>query len=278
VTFHIYGTFTVVSSSEFRFSFSFTFIVYGTGSFTTDIANSEILCLTDSVFLFYPGGSFSGSSTKIIKYVLEGVTIIRGESQDIGSSITGPFTCGILLDGTIKVFLRVMFIVRQSGTFSATTSWISGFNPTADLCLAIEACGVYVPTGIDLDTQGLGGSLSIKITLIIVEKGARFILIPSVTNLRFTFQFSFVFNIYGTLKFQASVSVGNGSIYVVGGTDLNFYEGGTFESDIFINLFVYNIITSEIIGIGISWGFSFLGPRFFIILIDGTITETTARK
>ena len=280
VTFHIYGTFTVVSSGglSFRFGFTFTFIVYGTGSFTADIDNSEILCLADSVFLFYPGGSFSGSSTTIIKYVLEGTTIIRGETQLIGSSFVGPFTCGILLDGTIKVFLRFTFIVRQSGSFSATATWLTGFNPTAAICSAVGGCGIYIPTGIILDTQGLGGILSINITIIIVERGARFVLIPSLENSRFTFRFSFVFEIYGTLEFRGSLTVQTGGIYVVGGTDLNFYEGGAFESNIFITLFVYNIVTNEIIGTGVSWGLSFFGPRFFIILIDGTITETTARK
>ncbi|CAF3938350.1 unnamed protein product, partial [Rotaria sp. Silwood1] len=56
------------------------------------------------------------------------------------TSATGPFTCGMLPDGSIETYDSVTAIAINSGDCTAAGTFLGGFAPSADICSG--GCGV----------------------------------------------------------------------------------------------------------------------------------------
>ncbi|CAF5125505.1 unnamed protein product, partial [Rotaria socialis] len=58
------------------------------------------------------------------------------------TSASGPFTCGMLADGSIQTYNSVTAIAVMSGDFTAAGTFLGGFAPSADICSG--GCGIQV--------------------------------------------------------------------------------------------------------------------------------------
>ena len=101
-TLTISGTFTIISTGGIGFGFAFgiNIIVKSGGTLKDQTDNNRIYTRADSVFTFLPGASFTGSNTRVLTFTGTAPGEGVGASVTFGSSITGPFTLGVLVDGT----------------------------------------------------------------------------------------------------------------------------------------------------------------------------------
>ena len=265
----IEGTFIVTSSGSvgFAFGFSINILIRAGGTFQDQTDNNQLCFQTDTVVTFLPGAIFVGSSTQVFTCSGSPPTVGVGVSIDFGSSIVGPFTFGILVDGTTRTFQSVMCIVRRSGEFTVGLTWLGGIAPTPDFCAGVGGCDIFIFTGFILSTGSLSGNFNIQINFLFIIEGATLELGTTSLTTGFWFRFSITIECYGTL-----ISYVNG-IYMVGNSTLNFYAGGRFTSTLYVYLYVYNVITLEIIG-QFELGFLIIGPYFIVITIDGRFLVT----
>ena len=267
-TLTIDGTFILISTGSVGFAFtSAVNIIIRKGAFLRDQTdNNQIYCLAGTVFTFYTGATFIGSSTRVSIYRFIPVLGSLGASFTFGSSLSGPFTFGVLLDGTIQTFTRVTFITRQSGSFSLDSTWLGGLGPTADIC-ASDECGLYIASGTSLSTETLGGVLIINFSVISVSACATFQLgVPGLLT-GFRFRFQVLFLCYGTLQ---DVTGTAGGIFLTVSSNFNFFaDASFFESG--NDMVVSSTIraTGATIGTGLRLNRTFNGPYFVSVSITG---------
>ena len=243
--------------------------------FEIETDNNQIYCLAGTVFTFYTGATFIGSSTRVSIYrFLFPFRAASGLASLFGSSLSGPFTFGVLLDGTIQTFARVTFITRQSGSFSLDNTWLGGLVPTADICSSDE-CGLYIASGTSLSTETLGGVLIINFSVISVSAGATFQLGLAGLLTGFRFRFQVLFLCYGTLQ---DVTGTAGGIFLTVGSNFNFFVGASFSSLVTTSLFIYNSTTGATIGTGLRLNRTFSGPYFVSVSNTGTTSISTSRN
>jgi len=270
-TLSISGSLIFSSTTNVTFQYVIIIILEAGGSLQDQTAEHTLYFLAGSLFTFYSGSSFTGSATVIYTYSLVEGSITIGESYSFGSSISGPFTFGILLTGEIQIFYSITFIVFVSGSFTDRATWLGGIVPTAALCSEVGGCGLYIAPQCVLSTESLNGKLNIYFFQITVAFGATFQLGSSSVATNFQFFYSFSFNINGTLEF---LPTSGGSIYLPFGSIFNFFLTAQFSSSATVSLRTYSE-SIEIYILLINLDVSFQGPYFVIISVDGEITETS---
>jgi hypothetical protein len=275
-TLTIDGTFTIVSTGKVGFTFtSAVNVIVRKGASLKDLTdNNQINCLAGSAFTFNAGGSFTGSSTKVFVYKSAPASGSLGASFTFGSSLSGPFTFGILLDGSIQTFGRVTFIARQTGSFSVDSTWLGGVAPTSDTCSS-EDCGLFVAPGASLSTETLGGSLSIKFSVITITLSATLQLGAAGLSAGFRFRSRVLIMCSGTLQ---DVTGGAGGIFLTSGSNLNLLAGAKFISEVATFLRIFNLDTDAIIGSGLALSTSVSGPYFASVSSTGEISISTSSK
>ena len=82
-------------------------------------------------------------------------------------------------------------------------------------------------------------------------------------------------NNYGILN---EVSESGGGIFLVGGSNFNFFSGGSFTSVVVTFIQIYDITTGLNIGEPKSLSVSFSGPFYVIISISGEVSTSTTSK
>jgi len=264
---------SLIFSSTFNITFQYVIhiIIEAGGSFEDQTSQHTIYVLAGSLFTFYSGSSFIGSQTIVYTYTFVSGTITVGESYTFGSSISGPFTFGILLTGEIQIFYSITFIVLQSGSFTDSLTWLGGIVPTADFCSKVDGCGLYISPQCVLSTESLNGELNIYFFQITIAFGATFQLGSTSVSTDFRFFYTFSFNISGTLQFLPE---SGGSIYLPFGSSFYFLFEAQFISSITIDLRTYGESIDIYIFI-LSLDSLFQGPYFILISLDGDITQTS---
>ena len=101
-----------------RFHFAINVLIGSGGSFQDQTDNNRIYCRPDTLFTFLDGGLFTGLDTIVFTYTGTSPSVGVGNSFTFGSSFSGPFTFGILLDGSIQNYNSIMCVVRSSGSFT----------------------------------------------------------------------------------------------------------------------------------------------------------------
>ena len=273
-TLTIDGTFTVISTGDLGFTFASTInIIVREGATLVDQTNNhQLYVLADSLFTFFAGASFIGLNTQVFTYTSQPATGSLGVSFSFGSSLSGPFTFGILSDGSMRTFTSVMCIVRRTGSYSARNSWLGGIVPTTDFCARVNGCGLYIPTSFTLSTASLNGVFSIRFNVITITSGSTFQLgAPGLTT-GFRFSFSVELICYGILE---DVTGGTGGIYLTTTSSFNFFVGARFSSLVATFLYIYDPATGLTVGEGFQLSVNFEGPFSIVISSTGTISITT---
>ena len=246
-TLTISGTFTIISTGGvgFGFAFGINIIVKGGGTLRDQTDNNRIYTRADSVFTFLSGASFTGSNTQVFTFTGTAPGEGVGASVTFGSSITGPFTFGVLVDGTTQRFNSVMCLGRRSGTFTKDSTWLGGVAPTADFCGSAGGCDLYLPSGFTLSTESLSGELNIQFNVVTITSGAKFQLGASGLTGGFRFKFPVTLNGYGTIE---DVTGGTGGIFIPLKSNFNFFAGGQFSSTVATFLRVFDTTTGSTVG------------------------------
>jgi hypothetical protein len=274
VTFTIDGSFIIVSGGvDITFAFSINIIIGFTGTFQTNTA--FIYLRFDSIFTFLQGSTFIGRNTFVYAYTSQPAEANRGESFEFGSSLSGPFTLGILVEGIMQNYDSVMCIVRRSGSFTDDETWLGGIAPSVGFCDSVEGCGLYISEGFVLNTLSLNGVLTVRFTIIIIATGGTFQLGTPGNELGFQFLFTFVFEIFGSFEYTATSSLG---ISIAFGSSFNCYVGSIFISSIQISLIVFNPLTGAISGAGIALTPGLGGPFYVLVSESGETQISTDRK
>jgi hypothetical protein len=276
-TLTVAGTFAIASSASvgFTFQFAINIIVQAGGIFQDQTTAHQLFFLAGSLCTFYPGTSFFGGSTVVFTYQTLPATGSLGANYTFGSFLSGPFTFGILLDGSILTFAEVTFIVEQSGDFTGNSSWLGGSVPTNDVCSLFGGCNLYIGTGFNLSTASLNGQLDVNLKEITVANGGVFELGAAGFNISFKFLFTVVLDCYGYL---VDVSSGDSGIYLPFGSDFNLYAGGFFISQVSTFLYAYNTTSGETSGAPVSLPISLSGPYTVEISTSGEISVNANGK
>ena len=274
-TLTIDGTFTIISNSTdgFTFNFAINVLVRKGGSLQDQTNSHKLYCHADTLFTFLEGASFTGVNTQVFAFTSLPATGSLGANFTFGSTLSGPFTFGVLVDGSIQTFTSVTCIVRQTGSFTANDTWLGGVAPSVDFCSSAGGCQLYVPTGITLSTASLNGVLAIQFTVITVSTGGSFLLgAPGLIG-GFRFKFLTVLNCFGKVE---DVTGGAGGIFVPVGSNVNFFASATFSSVVATFIRVFNLQTGETIGDGLSLSVSFAGPYFLSVAVSGAVTVSSS--
>ena len=276
-TLTVSGTFKIVATGGigFGFAFAINILVKGGGTFQDQTDTNRIYTRADSVITFLSGASFTGSNTQVFTFTGTAPGEGVGASVTFGSSISGPYTLGVLVDGSVQTFKSVMCLARRSGSFTTGSTWLGGVAPTTDFCGSAGGCDLYVPTGFTLSTESLNGVLNIRFNVLIITSGATLQLGAAGLTAGFRFSFTVTLNNYGILQ---DVTGSSGGIFLVSGSNFNFFAGGSFSSVVATSIFIYDSSTGVNIGDGFSISVSFSGPFYIIVSVSGSITTSTTSK
>ncbi|CAF1167277.1 unnamed protein product [Rotaria sordida] len=130
-------------TSSFRFSYSINIMIFDGGLLEDLTSNHTWFILPNSIISIYRNASFySLQSTKIIS---------NNSNQILNSTINGPYTLTVDLQGRIQNYLSITFVSYQSGEFTLNSVWIGGLSPTFDRCSPTSGgCILFIPAGIKL--------------------------------------------------------------------------------------------------------------------------------
>ena len=224
---------------------------------------------------FLPGASFTGRSTQLVTFTGatggEGV----GASLSLGSSVSGPFTAGISVDGTARRFNSVMCLARRSGGFKTPSTWLGGAAPTKEFCGDAGGCDLFLAGGFTLSTESLSGELDIQFNVINIAAGGTFQLGTASSSAGFRFKFKATLNVYGVL---ADVTGGTGGILVPFGSNFNLFASAQFTSSVPTQLRVVDPTTGSPVGDSLSLSASVSIPLFVAVSTTGAVATSTASK
>ncbi|CAM4850655.1 unnamed protein product, partial [Rotaria magnacalcarata] len=259
----VYGTLALGSgSATFTFAFPPTIIVRSSGKLLDQTSSNVFLFPSNSIIAVLSGGGFGAKGTAL-KIVQGGVA---GASFTL-TSATGPFTCGMLPDGSIETYDSVTAIAINSGDFTAAGTFLGGFAPSADICSG--GCGIEVISGVTLSTAGLNGALNFDITSITVATGATFQLGTPGASTGFKFSSAVTLSISGHMSFVGS----GGYIRLPPGSDFNITAGGAFSSAISVSIEIFDLLTGLAIGPLQTLGTLISGGTFTLsVSASGSVT------
>ena len=271
----IYGTLIFSSTTTITFKTVINIIVDAGGKLQDQSTEHKWYLLSGSILTFYSGLSFTGSNTIVYQYTSVSNDITVGGNYTFGSTLSGPFTFGILPGGEIKVFESVTYIVKISSRFNTGGTWLGGRTPRGDICNRVGGCGLYIPNSCELTTASLNGQLNIYFKEITVAVGGIFSLGRSGRSGGFRFKYQFQFNIYGTILFLSSF----GSLYLPWGSAFNFYEGAHFTSTYTVSIRSYNPYSHNYEGSEfLQLSSSVTTAYYYWISISGSATSSTGGK
>lgn len=269
----IRGTLILSATGGFTFNSSIN-VMINRGGILRDQTNAGIIYVrADSIFTWLPGSSFVGAAnSQMCSFIGPFFTDPPLDVAQIGAGISGPFTAGVLLDNTIQTFGSVMCLVRQSGGFTASVSWLGLVAPTSSFCASVGGCDLSIPTGLTLDTDDLNGGLNIPFNVIFVANGATFNLGSAGLSGGFRFYFEFSFIIYGTLSYLPTDTTG---ILFPFGTMFNCFGGARISASSSVLLSLFDPLTNVISSTTFTLPTGLPPPLFFTVSSTGTVEETT---
>ncbi|CAF2126449.1 unnamed protein product, partial [Rotaria magnacalcarata] len=197
------------------------------------------------------GGRFAAAGTILQTYNSNG----PGASATL-SSASGPFTCGVLPDGSVQSYNSVTFIAIKSGGFTSAGTFLGGVAPSSDVCSA--GCAIRVAAGIMLSTADLNGVMTLSINSIYISLGATLQLGTPGSSNGFKFSSAIILHIFGQMLFVAS----GGNIMLPPNSNFDIAAGGAFSSSISTNIQIFNPLTGLNIGSPQILGTSITGGTF----------------
>ena len=267
----LFGSLAVGSSANASFVFeqSTNLVVHSGGSLQDRTSAKSIFCRTGTQLTFHPGGSFTGSNTIIRTFTALPALANVGVNFTLGSSISGPFTCGIISSTQVQSFTKVTFITAASGNFRASGTWLAGNIPTADTCRLVGGCGLFISSGCRLSTADLNGQLDINFSSVTITSGAFFQLNSGSSGGGFTFAFaiSIIVQAGGSLQDQTSTN----RIYCLSSSVLTFFSGASFSGSNTVIFKFSSLPASGSLGANFTIGSSISGAFTFAILRTGEI-------
>ena len=276
-TLTISGTFSIVSTGGIGFGFSsgINILVKGGGSLRDQTDNNRLYVRADTVFTFLSGASFTGTNTQVFTFTGSAPGEGAGTSVTFGSSITGPFTFGVLVDGTAQRFNSVMCLARRSGSFTTASTWLGGVAPTVDFCGGAGGCDLSLPNDFTLSTESLNGELNIQFNVINIAASATFQLGTAGSAAGFRFKFKTTLNANGTIE---DATGGTGGILVPFGSNFNLFGSARFVSSVVTFLRVFDPTTGSTVGDGLSLSASLSIPFFVGVSSSGAVATSTSSK
>jgi len=267
----LFGSLAVGSSANASFVFeqSTNLVVHSGGSLQDRTSAKSIFCRTGTQLTFHPGGSFTGSNTVIRTFTALPALANVGVNFTLGSSISGPFTCGIISSTQVQSFTKVTFITAASGNFRASGTWLAGNIPTEDTCRLVGGCGLFISSGCRLSTADLNGQLDINFSSVTITSGAFFQLNSGSSGGGFTFAFaiSIIVQAGGSLQDQTSTN----RIYCLSSSVLTFFSGASFSGSNTVIFKFSSLPASGSLGANFTIGSSISGAFTFAILLTGEI-------
>ncbi|CAM4833497.1 unnamed protein product [Rotaria magnacalcarata] len=257
------GTLALGSGSDtFTFAFPPTIIVRSGGQLLDKTTKKVFMFPSSSIIAILSGGGFAAAGTAL--------TIVKGGVAGASFTVTsasGPFTCGMLPDGSIQTYNSVTAIAIQSGGFTATGTFLGGFAPSADICSG--GCGIQVISGVTLSTADLNGVLNFQIISITVASGATFALGTPGASTGFKFTSAVKLSISGHMSFVGS----GGNIMLPPGSNFNIAAGGDFSSTISVSIEIFDLLTGLAIGPLQTLGTLISGGTFTLsVSASGSVT------
>ena len=271
------GTFTIVSTGGVGFGFSsaINIMVKGGGSLRDQTDNNRLYVRSDSVFTFLAGASFTGTETQVFTFTGSAPGDGVGNSVTFGSSIAGPFTFGVLVDGTAQRFNSIMCLARRSGSFTTASTWLGGVAPTVDFCGGAGGCDLSLPNDFTLSTESLNGELNIQFNVIDIAASATFQLGTAGSPGGFRFKFKTTLNANGAIE---DATGGTGGILVPFGSNFNLFGTARFVSSVATFLRVFDPTTGATLGDGLSLSASLSIPFFVGVSSGGEIATSTSSE
>ncbi|CAF4241286.1 unnamed protein product, partial [Rotaria sp. Silwood2] len=218
-SFKIYGKLQIGSpnisflTTSFKFSYSINIMIFNGGLLEDLTSNHTWFILSNSIITIYRNASFySSQSTKIISTSTNSTLILS-------STIYGPYTLTVDLQGTIQNYSSITFLPYQSGDFGLNATWLGGLLPTLDRCSPTDGgCVLIIPAGFKVtryNNQSTINAVDVHIY--------GFFEISSSES--YMFYYSMTFYIYNGGTFQDSTQ--NGFRFHIN-TSIIVYTGGTF--------------------------------------------------
>jgi len=270
----IYGTLIFSSTTTITFKVIINIIVEIDGLLLDQTSEHKWYLLSGSLCTFYSDLTLIDSNTTIYQYTSVSGNVTVGGSYSLTHSKPGPFTFGILPGGEIEAFESVTYIVKASGSFYSSATWLGGRYPRGDICDSVGGCGLYIPHSCDLSTEDLDDELDIYFKEITVAIGGIFSLGRSGRPGGFRFKYQFRFNIFGTISFLSS----SGSLYLPWGCAFNFYDGAHFTSTYTVSIRSYDLQGDLEGSEFLQLSSSVTTAYYYWISISGTVTQSTERK
>lgn len=262
----IFGRFGCGEGADsFQFNFPTVIAVHSGGEIEDRTVNKQFRFPGGSLLTIFPGGSFAAAGTVIQIFTSTGL----GQSIKV-TSPSGPFTCGILPDGSVLSYKRITLFVIQSGGFTSGETYLGGEAPTGEGCTS--GCAVYVLKGLTLSTADLDGVLKINIAQLDVASGAFLELGTRGSNKGFRFSSAVQLNVFGALSFVCS----GGGIFIPSGdgilSAINFFGGGSFISTITTFIQTFSILTGVNVGSSMTVTSGISGPYYVVTSATGEIS------
>jgi hypothetical protein len=235
----IRGTVTLVpavNSTQYVFGSSINILIQSTGSLQSQPMINKLYLLSDSIVTLLSGGQLVGANMTVYSYFSLYPPNRFVESYALTSSLMGPFTIGVMADGTIETYSTLMFFVRQSGSFTSSQTWVGNRGPTRELCATMDNCEITVPRGRSLITAPLLGVLNISISRILISRGASLQLGSASRSGGFRFTSIVTLRIRGTFEYVGADDAG---IFLPIGSRFWFFGNVPFQTARPINLTFY---------------------------------------
>ena len=251
------------SSSTFTFLYPTTLIIQSSGTLQ-DLTTVKVITLAqETYFGVLNGGSIpSGSSIQVGTDAR-----ISGDRYKLSGS-RGPLTVGLFGDMLLN-FPKLTHICRRSGAFTARSSFLGSYLPSAALC-AVYYCGLYVGPGATLTTAELNGAMNVQIDTVTIASGGILSLGTNGVS-GFSFPVPVSIQLYGTIIFVGSGDV----IRIPLGSYVNFFAGSSFSSAVVVSIQPYDPLNPSVIYTTLVLGTFFSGPYYVTISFSGVITYST---
>jgi hypothetical protein len=265
----------IPSSGPFTFAYPLNIIAGPSGGVTISGATPVLRLPVGSVLMFFPRTKFIGDDTQIISYARTASNGSLVSDVVLTSNMTTPRTVYLSGVGTALQFVKVAFVLEQSGSFSSTVGWPGSLIPASGFCEVADGCYLYIRSGSTLSTASLGGVLSTKFDNIHIERRATLQLGSLNSTSGFRFGSSVNISSYGFIQ---DISDSNAGIYLPTSSSMNLFAGASFVSS--VNTFLYGYDTL-VPGVAIGNAVlspSLAGPQFFEVDASGSVTSGTTRK
>ena len=274
---YLYGVLIVGSQTldSFTFRTVTNVVVYPGGGLIDRTSRGLIYVEVGTLLTKYPGGFIAGNGTSIVPAGGSQRSLSSSARQVIVSQQTTSLTVGVLRQDVIETYTEVTSIAYRSGSFGDASTWAGNALPPRDMCALSNTCGMSVSLSCALTTNGLDNVMSNPFSTLRIAASASIQLgVPGFAT-GFRFSASISMNCFGSTTHVAS---GDGCLYVVTSTSLNFFPGAIFQSTATSYLCVYNPLSGALIGERYLLPSFFRGPLYFSVRVDGYIAMSTRSK